>query len=69
MDIPLVVDEEVGLFLTNVLELAFLPLVSARSEDSAADNADAVPVRFERGPVVVRDRRFVYCDLMETPAR
>ena len=24
------------------------------------------PVRHERGPVVVRDARFVYCDLVET---
>ena len=27
------------------------------------------PVRHERGPVVLRDRRFVYCDLVETAAR
>jgi uncharacterized protein (TIGR00290 family) len=27
------------------------------------------PVRHERGPVVVRDGRFVYCDLVETAAR
>jgi uncharacterized protein (TIGR00290 family) len=27
------------------------------------------PVRHERGPVVVRDGRFVYCDLVETPSR
>jgi uncharacterized protein (TIGR00290 family) len=27
------------------------------------------PVRHERGPVVVRDGRFVYCDLMETPSQ
>src|SRR5690242_5694340 len=27
------------------------------------------PVRHERGPVVLRDRRFVYCDLVETSAR
>src|SRR6266516_3158796 len=26
-------------------------------------------VRHERGPVVLRDRRFVYCDLVETAAR
>jgi uncharacterized protein (TIGR00290 family) len=26
-------------------------------------------VRHERGPVVLRDRRFVYCDLVETTAR
>src|SRR5437899_12814700 len=26
-------------------------------------------VRYERGPVVLRDRRFVYCDLVETAAR
>jgi len=27
------------------------------------------PVRHERGPVVVRDGRFVYCDLMETTSQ
>ncbi len=27
------------------------------------------PVRHARGPVVVRDGRFVYCDLMETPSQ
>src|SRR6266853_1532055 len=27
------------------------------------------PVRHERGRVVVRDGRFVYCDLVETPSR
>jgi uncharacterized protein (TIGR00290 family) len=27
------------------------------------------PVRHERGPVVVRDGRFVYCDLMETASQ
>ena len=27
------------------------------------------PVRHERGPVVVRDARFVYCDLVETASR
>ena len=27
------------------------------------------PVRHERGPVVVRDGRFVYCDLVETASR
>lgn len=27
------------------------------------------PVCHERGPVVVRDGRFVYCDLVETPSR
>jgi uncharacterized protein (TIGR00290 family) len=27
------------------------------------------PVRHERGPVVLRDRGFVYCDLVETSAR